>query len=171
MKDNNILKEINNTIVDLWLKYNNNNCRYTTFITLYYFIFSNFIDLLNGKEFTDLKELNSLILKLVDNVNESNYNKIVEFLQTKKYDSNNSIIDKILKEKDNNNHDILLKQLYVNKNVDYNSTGYICQLFRIFNNMKEFCIIEKKIDSCILCHKTYETIIKPYHHFFEINED
>ena len=37
--------------------------------------------------------------------------------------------------------------------------------------MKEFCIIEKKIDSYILCHKTYETIIKPYHHFFEINED
>ena len=76
-----------------------------------------------------------------------------------------------MNEKDNNNHDILLKQLYVNKNVDYNSTGYICQLFRIFNNMKKFCITEKKIDSCILCHKTYETIIKPYHHFFEINED
>ena len=53
---NNILKEINNTIVDLWLKYNNNNCRYTTFITLYYFIFSNFIDLLKGKELSDLKK-------------------------------------------------------------------------------------------------------------------
>ena len=62
MKDNNILKEINNTIVDLWLKYNNNNCRYTTFITIHYFIFRNFIDLINGKEFNDLKELNSLIL-------------------------------------------------------------------------------------------------------------
>ena len=69
MRDNNILQEINNAIVDLWLKYNNNNCRYTTFITLYYFKFSNFIDLLNGKEFSDLKELNSLILKLFDNYN------------------------------------------------------------------------------------------------------
>ena len=54
-------------------------------------------------------ELNGLILKLFDNDNESNYNKIVDFLQTKKYDSNNSIIDKILNEKDNNNNDILSK--------------------------------------------------------------
>ena len=96
--------------------------------------------MLKGKELSDLKKWNSLILKLVDNFKESNYNKIIDFLQTKKYDSNNSIIDKILNEKDNNNHDILLKQLNANKNIDYNLLG-------IYANYSVFLIIWKNFVS------------------------
>ena len=75
------------------------NCRYSTFITLYYFVLSEYIDYLKGKEFTDLKDLNNLILNLVDDVSDDNYNKIIEFFQSKGYDSNNLALDKIKNEK------------------------------------------------------------------------
>ena len=31
-----------------------------------------------------------------------------------------------------------------NNNIDYVSSGYIVELFKIFNNIKDFCLIEKK---------------------------
>lgn len=43
-------------------------------------------------------------------------------------------------------------------------------LFKIFNNYKEFCIIQEKIDFFILCKKTYKAIVEPYYHYFIINE-
>ena len=37
--------------------------------------------------------------------------------------------------------------------VDFNSSGYCAQLFRLFNNIKDFCIYESKSSECILCGK------------------
>ena len=43
----------------------------------------------------------------------------------------------------------------MNKNKDINTTssGYINQLFSIFNNNENFCLKESKDSECILCNK------------------
>ena len=44
--------------------------------------------------------LNNLILKLSKDVNQKNFNEIIIFLQKIKYDTNNSKIEEIIKEED-----------------------------------------------------------------------
>ena len=61
-------------------------------------------------------------------------------------------------EKDINKYTQLLNEFNNSTNIDYNSEGYICQLFKI---KKEFCLIEKKQDNCILSNKKYEKIVAP----------
>ena len=158
-------------ITEKLLEFNNNNCRYTTFITIYYFIFSDFIDNLKGIEYKDLNMLNRLILDLVEDVKPENYNKIVEFLQNNGYDTNNELIDKCLYENNDLKKIKLLNDIKTNTKVDFKSKGSICQLFKLFNNKKEFCIIENKKDYCLLCNKTYEKVVTPYYHFFIIDEE
>ena len=152
-------------------KNNGLNCRYTTFITLLYFLFSEYIDEINESNYDDLKTLNKMILTLVDDANDKNYIKIIDFIQKKKYDINNELLNKLMVDKDIIKHTQLLNEFNNSTKIDYNSEGYICQLFKIFNNKKEYCLIEKKQDICILYNKKYEKIVKPYHHMVEINED
>ena len=45
------------------------------------------------------------------------------------------------------------------------------RIFKIFNNKKEFCFIEKKFQECILCKQKIESIVEPFYHFLLINED
>ena len=54
---------------------------------------------------------------------------------------------------------------YKNRNIDYNSTGYVVELFKLFNDIKNFCIVEKKYSKCILCIKETNEIIKPFTYF------
>ena len=37
--------------------------------------------------------------------------------------------------------------------IDYNSSGFVAQLFSIFQNVKEFCIIESRKKECVICGK------------------
>ena len=55
---------------------------------------------MNDKSFMPIQELNNLILKLAQEVNDKNYLDIITFLQKNKYDVNNKLIDQIIKEQD-----------------------------------------------------------------------
>ena len=87
-------------ITQEWLKQKFNNCRYNAFITLFYFNFSSYITDNEEKNSIQLKEMNNLIIKLTEEVNDKNYMDIVIYLQKHKYDTNNFIIDNIIKEED-----------------------------------------------------------------------
>ena len=71
-------------ITDKWLKNSCFNCKYTRFITLFYFLFSEYIDETNESNFEDLKTLNKMILTLVNEVNDKNYNKIFDLILFKR---------------------------------------------------------------------------------------
>ena len=77
-------------------------------------MFSSYIEEQNNNFKNDIKELNKLILKFVDNVNTENNNNIIGFLQTNNYDSNNSLIDNIINENDEEKENRLIKE-YKNK--------------------------------------------------------
>ena len=83
-----------------WLLQKANNCRCNAYITLFYFTISPYLVQLKDENFLNLNQLNELILKLVDNVNEENYYNIIVFLQKNKFDSNNKKIDEIIDELD-----------------------------------------------------------------------
>ena len=76
-------KETNN-ISKGWLVQRFNNCRYNAFITLFYFVYSSFLKEIkvdiNNKL---LIELNDMIIKLSNDLNDKNYYDIIIFLQKK----------------------------------------------------------------------------------------
>ena len=90
----------NNSIATKWLINKFNNCRYNSFITLFYFTISPFIEDLNEENIKDLKMLNELIIKLSKEVNDKNYNDIIIFFQKNNYDVNNKLIEQIVREQD-----------------------------------------------------------------------
>ena len=83
--------------------------------------------------------LNDLILKLSKEINQKNYNEIIIFLQKNKYDTNNSKIDAIINEEDNEKKLKLIEELKFDDTIDFSSSGYAAQLFTIFNNNTIFC--------------------------------
>ena len=140
-------------IYEKWIKQKGNNCRYNAFITIFYFSISSFITNIKDKKLIFLNELNELILKLSKEVNEKNYIDIIIFLQKNKFDSNNSLIDQIIKEDDEKKKEILINQMNADTSIDFNSSGYAAQLLSIFKNIDYFCIKESKSTECILCGK------------------
>jgi len=140
-------------ISEQWLIQKGNNCRYNSFITIFYFTISSFITNIKDKKLIFLNELNELILKLSKEVNEKNYIDIIIFLQKNKFDSNNSLIDQIIKEDDEKKKEILINQMNADTSIDFNSSGYAAQLLSIFKNIDYFCIKESKSTECILCGK------------------
>ena len=72
--------KIKKNITQEWLKQKINNCRYNAFITLFYFNFSSFISDNDEKNSIQLKEINNLIIKLTEEVNDKNYNDIIIYL-------------------------------------------------------------------------------------------
>ena len=96
--------KIKKNISQEWLKQKFNNCRYNAFITLFYFIFSSYISENEEKNTTQIKELNKLIIKLTEDVNDKNYYDIIIYLQKNKFDTNNYIIDTIINEEDEKNY-------------------------------------------------------------------
>ena len=75
-KTSNIIsKEVENNferknlnISEKWLVQKGNNCRYNSFITIFYFTISSFITNIKDKNLIFLNELNDLVLKLAKNV-------------------------------------------------------------------------------------------------------
>ena len=51
------------------------------------------MDEINGSSFDDLKSLNKKILTLVDDINDKNYIKIIDFIQKNKYDNINELLN------------------------------------------------------------------------------
>ena len=152
-------------ISQAWLKQKFNNCRYNAFITLFYFNFSSFIKDYEEQITTQLKELNNLVIKLSEDVNDKNYYDIVIYLQKNKYDTNNFLIDTIINEEDEEKKLLLIDETNKNNDIDANSSGYINQLFSILNNIENFCLKESKYCECILYYKkTLEHIteMKPF---------
>ena len=73
-------------------------CLYYSFLFYYIFTISLYLVQLKDENLSNLNQLNELILKLADNVNEENYYNIIVivFLQKNKFDSNNKKIDEII---------------------------------------------------------------------------
>ena len=159
------------TINENWLVNKGFNCRYISFVTIYYFNFLSYINNLQGDKFKNLKKLNDLVLKLSQDVNINNLNSIIEFFQKNKYDIDNDLLDKIKKETDKRKLPKLIDQLKNNTKINYYSSGYICSLFNIFADLDNFCIVEKKFEECVLCKRKEEKIIKPYRLFLTILEE
>ena len=116
-----------------------------------------------------LKELNELIIRLSEDVNDKNYLDIIIYLQKNKFDTNNFLIDNIIKEKDEEKKLLLIDKMNTNIDVDTTSSGYINQLFSIFNNNDNFCLKESKSTECILCGKKDIEYIKESKPFLYIN--
>ena len=74
---------------------------------------------LNDNNFQLLNKLNDLILKLANNVNDNNYAEIVIFMQKNKFDSNNKLIDEIIKEVDESKKQKLIEKIANNNDVDF----------------------------------------------------
>ena len=70
-------------------------------------------------------------------------------LQKNKYDVNNALMDKIINEENDEKKAILIAQMNNDNSIDFNSSGYIAQLFSLFKNNELFCIIESKNTECI----------------------
>ena len=172
IKENKKDEEIKNIkISDKWLLQKLNNCRYNAFITLYYFIYSSFIKDFEKKENYLLMELNDLIFKLTKEVTDKNYNDIVIFFQKNNIDSNNSLIDQIIREEDEEKKAKLIENMQENLNIDTYSSGYIVQLFSIFKNNPNFCLKENKISECIICGKTSSEIVQDSKPFIYITKE
>jgi len=97
------------------------------YINIYYFLFSEYIDNFKSNNYKELKILNELILKFVNNINEENYKNIIKYLQDNKIHSNNKLIDKCMNETIPKLKKKLLKELQASKNIDYYSSGYSCE--------------------------------------------
>ena len=153
------------------MKQKGNNCRYNAFITIFCFTISSY--LINKKDSTlkDLNEFNNLVLKLANEVNEKNYIDLIIFLQKNKYDVNNALIDKIINEEDDEKKALLIAQMNNDNSIDFNSSGYVAQLFSLFKNNELFCIIESKNTECILCGKKITENVKDSPPFIFIKKD
>ena len=112
-----------------------------------------------------------MILKLSSEINEKKYLDLIIFLQRNKYDVNNSLIDKIINEDDNEKKSILIDQMNKDNSIDFNSSGYVAQLFSLFKNNEQFCLIETKNTECILCGKKISEKVKDSSPFIFIKKD
>lgn len=56
------------TICEKWISNDGLNCRYAAFITIFYFIFSSYIDDLKGDSYKQLQKFSKSTLNLVNNI-------------------------------------------------------------------------------------------------------
>ena len=152
-----------------WLVQKANNCRYNAYITFFYFTISPFLSSLKDPKLVNLNKLNDLVLKLSENVTEKNYYEIIIFLQKNKFDTNNSKIDAIIKEANEEKKLKLINELKIDDTVDFSSSGYAAQLFSIFNDNELFCFRENKEEECIICGRKTSVEIKEKQPFTFIN--
>ena len=134
-----------------WLVQKFNNCRYNAYITLFYFVISPFLKQIKDSSLVKLNELNELILKLADDVNEKNYFNIIIYLQKNRFDSNNKKKDEIINEENEDKKEQLIKNLKIDDTIDFTSSGYAAQLFSMFNNNPLFFFKENKSSDCFIC--------------------
>ena len=110
-----------------WLVYQNNSCRYDSYITLFYFCLYDYLISIKLAEGSIIKSIINLLDKL-------NYSNLVEI--------HNSIWKLMINSKIN----ILSTEIENRNNYysGYGKSGYISQLFNIFKNNNIFCITEEK---------------------------
>ena len=84
---------------------------------------------LNDNNFQLLNKLNDLILNLANNVNDNNYAEIVIFMQKNKFDSNNKLIDEIIKEADESKKQKLIEKIANNNDIDFISQDILFNYF------------------------------------------
>ena len=125
--------------------------------------------MIKDKNLNLLNELNDLIIKLSENINDKNYYDIIIFLQKNKFDSNNAKIDEIINEKDELKKEELIEKLKIDVTIDFTSSGYAAQLFSIFSNNLYFCVKENKEYECIICGNKKIEEIKEMQPFIFIN--
>ena len=82
--------------------------------------------------------MNDLVLKLAKDVNENNYINIIIFIQKNKFDTNSSLIDQIINEEDKEKKASLINQMNTYTALDFDSSGYVDQLFSLFKNILYF---------------------------------
>ena len=116
-----------------------------------------------------LNDLNELLINLTEDVTIKNYIDIIVYLQKHKIDTNNSYIDKIINEEDEQKKLELINDLNSFTEVDMTSSGYIAQLFFVFNNNENFCFKESKTSECIICGKKGTEQIKELKPFIYVN--
>ena len=97
--------------------------------------------------------MKDLYINLTEAVTIKNYIDIIVYLQKNKIDSNNSYIDRIINEEDEQKKLDLINNLNTLSSVDMTSSGYVAQLFSVFNNNENFCVKESKTSECIICGK------------------
>ena len=117
---------------------------------------------------TLLNELNDLIINLANDVTIKNYIDIIVYLQKNKIDSNNSYIDRIVNEEEKKKKLDLINNLNSSNSVDMTSSGYVAQLFSVFNNNETFCFKESKTSECIICGEKGTEQIKELNHSYTL---
>ena len=60
---------------------------------------------------------------MANNVNDNNYAEIVIFMQKNKFDSNNKLIDEIIKEVDESKKQKLIEKIANNNDIDFITSG------------------------------------------------
>ena len=119
-----------------WIRWHNYSCRYYSFLTIFCFIF---FDYLKNKKNLFNKDLNYLI-NIIEKVN---------------FKFNNDIIDNIWKYMINNNIDLNLskenKELLEIIDDGYHKNGYVNHLFSIFKKNEYFWIIYEEKHYFINC--------------------
>ena len=80
----------------------------------------------------------------------------------------NALLEIIKKEDNEDELEKLIDNYKMSKNIDYISSGYIVELFKIFHNDYNFCIKEKKTIKCILYGKNESEDIADHSCFFTI---
>lgn len=140
-----------------------NSCRYDCFITIYGFCLRDIIknNNINYNEFIII--LDKTFEELLSNPNSKakfilwNYfaEQNIEPMDNELYISKNNI-----------NNDISQN---FKKDLGIGEQGYICQLFKIFKNVHNFCIIEFKNISCNYCNYNKDLANDSINQFFQIN--
>ena len=59
--------------------------------------------------------------------------------------SNNAKIDEIIGENNEDKKKSLIENLKLDDAIDFSSSGFVAQLFSIFNNIKYFCLKENNL--------------------------
>ena len=111
-----------------WLKYSNNSCRYDVFTTLYIFFLYDFIDERLKKFNLHIQNIHNLMKEIrYDPINNS-INRLWDYCIKNKIDIERTEI--------NNVNNIVES--------GFGSNDIIVQLFSIFKNEEDFCILEKR---------------------------
>ena len=138
----------------IWLKNNNNSCRYDVFITLYIFCLFDYLEdnfiLLNDQ----LKDIQKLMRILKNDPNEHNKSMIWNYFILKQIDISTTEID---------NKNIIVE-------TGFGISGYVVQLLKIFKNNTYFCLKEQRHEKCEICgyDKVFEE--EMHNHLLVINE-
>ena len=74
-----------------------------------------------------------------------------------------------MNEKDKQKKLVLRNNLNQIEDVDISSSGYVAQLFSIFNNNEKFCFKESKSSECIMCGKKTNKLIEEMKPFIYVN--